>query len=150
MEYKYENNSYAGFWMRFFAYLIDIIILQVATSIVYFANTLRQMRVSFDDIDLDLYGNISVGENISIGLFALLYFSIMESSKLQATLGKMALGIKVVDLNGQRISFVNALGRYFGKILSGIIFLIGYIMAAFTKKKQALHDILAGTLVIKE
>jgi uncharacterized RDD family membrane protein YckC len=78
-----------------------------------------------------------------------LYYSLMESSSRQATLGKMAVGIKVTDMNGQRISFLNATGRYFGKIISGAVFMIGYIMIIFTEKKQGLHDIMAGTLVVR-
>jgi uncharacterized RDD family membrane protein YckC len=78
-----------------------------------------------------------------------LYYALMESSAKQATLGKMAIGIVVTDLDGHRISFGRATGRYFGKILSGLILGIGFLMAAFTEKKQALHDILASTLVVK-
>ena len=72
----------------------------------------------------------------------------MESSSKQATLGKLALGIVVTDLNGNRISFGRATGRYFGKIVSGMIFAIGYIMAGITERKQALHDIMASCLVV--
>ncbi|GEQ96830.1 hypothetical protein JCM17844_04670 [Iodidimonas gelatinilytica] len=74
----------------------------------------------------------------------------MESSEKQATLGKAAIGIKVTDMNGQRISFLRATGRHFGKILSTIILLIGYVMILFTKRKQGLHDMIAGCLVLKE
>jgi uncharacterized RDD family membrane protein YckC len=73
----------------------------------------------------------------------------MESSSKQATLGKMALALKVTDLQGRRISFARATGRHFAKIISGMILLIGYIMAGFTERKQALHDMIAGTLVIR-
>ena len=72
----------------------------------------------------------------------------MESSSKQGTVGKMILNLRVVDMLGNRISFGRATGRFFGKILSGLILNIGYIMAAFTEKKQALHDMLAGCLVI--
>ena len=78
-----------------------------------------------------------------------LYFALLESSAKQGTLGKMALGIRVTDLDGNRISFGRATGRYFAKFISAIILYIGFIMAAFTAKKQALHDIIASTLVIK-
>lgn len=77
-----------------------------------------------------------------------LYHTLMESSRHQATLGKMALGIQVTDMNGNRISFSRANGRFFGKWLSGAIMNAGYLMAAFTEKKQALHDILASCLVV--
>jgi len=77
-----------------------------------------------------------------------LYYALMESSSRQGTLGKMALRIIVTDLDGKRISFGKASGRYFGKIISGIILYIGFIMIAFTEKKQGLHDMLASTLVV--
>lgn len=76
-----------------------------------------------------------------------LYESWMESSSRQATLGKMIFNMKVTDLNGNRISFARASGRHFAKYLSGLILGIGYIMAGFTDRKQALHDMIAGTLV---
>jgi len=78
-----------------------------------------------------------------------LYFAIQESSPKQATLGKQAMEIIVTDLDGKQISFGRATGRYFGKYISGAVVMIGYIMAAFTEKKQALHDLIAGTLVVK-
>jgi uncharacterized RDD family membrane protein YckC len=79
-----------------------------------------------------------------------LYYSLLESSAWQATLGKKALGLEVTDLDGNRISFGRATGRFFAKFISWMILFIGYIMAGFTEKKQALHDILAGTLVIRK
>ncbi len=79
-----------------------------------------------------------------------LYHTLMESSRYQATLGKMAMGSIVTDLHGQRISFARANGRFFGKWVSSAAFNVGYLMAGFTEKKQALHDILAGCLVIQK
>jgi len=98
-------------------------------------------------------GAAMFGVGIFTGVLVLLagnwlYHTMMESSRHQATLGKMALGIKVADMNGNRISFARANGRFFAKWLSGAIMNIGYLMAAFTEKKQALHDILAGCLVV--
>ena len=84
----------------------------------------------------------------TIGLLgSWIYEVAMESSAKQATVGKMALGLKVTDLEGRRISFARATGRHFAKLISGMIFLVGYIMAGFTQRKQALHDMIAGTLV---
>ena len=80
---------------------------------------------------------------------AILYYPVQESSAAQATLGKRALGLKVTTLDGQRIGVGRALGRFFAKILSSLILMVGYIMAAFTEKKQALHDMIAGTLVVR-
>jgi uncharacterized RDD family membrane protein YckC len=79
-----------------------------------------------------------------------LYEAFMESSSYQATLGKMIFGMKVTDLNGNRISFERATGRHFAKWLSAMIFCIGYIMVGFTERKQGLHDLLAGTLVLRK
>jgi hypothetical protein len=73
----------------------------------------------------------------------------MESSKRQATFGKIVFGLRVVDLDGDRISFGKASGRHFGKILSLITFFIGHFMAGWTRKKQALHDKMSGCLVVK-
>ena len=77
-----------------------------------------------------------------------IYEAVMESSSRQATLGKMAMGLKVTDEQGRRISFARATGRYFSKIISSF-FLIGYIMVGFTARKQGLHDMIAGTLVTR-
>lgn len=79
-----------------------------------------------------------------------LYFTAFEASSKQATPGKMALGIIVTDLKGNRISFGRANGRYWSKILSTAILLLGFIMIGFTEKKQGLHDIIADTLVLKK
>jgi len=78
-----------------------------------------------------------------------IYEATLESSSRQATLGKMAMGLRVTDEQGRRISFARATARYFSKILSGMILFIGYIMAGFTARKQALHDLIAGTLVTR-
>jgi hypothetical protein len=81
-------------------------------------------------------------------VFAWLYFALQESSARQATLGKRALGIKVVDESARRIGFGRATGRFFGKIISSILFGIGFFLAGWTAKKQALHDMMAGTYVV--
>ena len=79
-----------------------------------------------------------------------LYYALLESSAWQATLGKKALGLEVTDMQGLRIRFGRATGRFFAKIISSIILFMGFIMAGFTEKKQALHDMIAGTLVIRK
>lgn len=128
-------NTYAGFWKRFLAIVIDGIILGIVNGIIAFA--------------LKGVGLTSVVELISI-LIGWGYYAYMESSEYQATLGKMALQMRVTDLSGNRITFARATGRYFGKYISGLILCIGYMMAGWTEKKQALHDIMAGTLVVNE
>jgi uncharacterized RDD family membrane protein YckC len=136
--------GYAGFWRRVAAYLIDSILVGIVSGGV---GLVIGMVAGASG------GDVGPGVNAAAQLLSILiavaYFAGMESSTSQATLGKMALGCKVTDLNGRRISLGRAIGRYFAKILSAIIFLIGFIMVAFTQKKQGLHDMIAGTLVVK-
>ena len=131
-----KKLKYAGFWIRFGAYFIDAVILWV----VNFAVALAFMG-GFSPTET----NIPL--QVFMGVLGIAYFAVMESSGRQATLGKMAVGIKVGKANGEQISFANALGRYFAKILSAIILLIGFMMAGWDDKKQALHDKLASTYV---
>jgi uncharacterized RDD family membrane protein YckC len=135
---------YAGFWLRFGAYIIDILI-------VYFAAILVAIPFSLD-INAFEPGHSGAFEGIMLLLYlaVLSYFPLMESSRWQATLGKRAVGIVVTDMNGERISFGKALARLFSKIISGMILYIGFMMAGFTEKKQGLHDMIANTLVIKK
>jgi len=135
-------RRYAGFWKRMAAMILDNLIL---IAVFLFLMFLFNGFMDFKDSDT-LEGWVSL---VSIPLFWL-YFAFMESSAKQATFGKMVLGIKVVDLQGNRISFWRASGRYFAKIVSYVILLIGYLMAAFTQRKQALHDMMAGCLVVNK
>ena len=95
-------------------------------------------------------GMMDVQFFLTIGMIILFwfYYAGFESSSLQGTPGKRILGIKVTDLYGERITFGIATGRYMAEAISGIILCIGYLMAAFTARKQALHDLIAGTLVV--
>lgn len=134
--------NFAGFWIRVLAYIIDIIPMAIITVILPIAT-----GESLVDPDP---AAPSFGISDLLGLIAgIAYFVGFESSSYQATPGKMALGLIVTDLNGQRITPGKAVGRYFAKILSSMILLIGFIMIAFTERKQGLHDIIAGTLVVK-
>lgn len=148
-----ENRPvrYAGFWIRFVAYLIDSIALSVIfvpIFFLFFAPAAGFASLAQDtDAMLAFYGELSGFWMIEM-VIQVLYFAGMESSKYQATLGKMAVGIIVTDESGNRISMGRAIGRFFAKILSGLIMMIGYIMAGFDSRKQALHDKLASTFVI--
>ena len=137
---------YAGFWARVGAYLIDAIMLYLVNMVVFAVFGYSMMPNS----EADRVGSGSFWL-IYIVVFAInvAYFALLESSARQATVGKMALGLVVTDTSGQRISFLRAVGRYFGKIVSGAILLIGFIMVAFTERKQGLHDMMASTLVLK-
>lgn len=135
------DGVYAGFWRRFAAVMLDSILIWILTFALGSVLGVSPLKPNVSGPHFGLYQILSLATNF-------LYFTLMESSAKQATLGKMALGIKVVDTEGHRISFGRAAGRYFGKILSSITLCIGYLMAAFTERRQALHDKLAGTLVV--
>jgi uncharacterized RDD family membrane protein YckC len=146
-----SNSSYAGFWLRFAALIIDSIIMYAMIIplifIFYggFSGYIQQMADPANAFSSTYWMFV-----LTILVINIAYFCGMESSARQGTFGKSAVGIKVSSLTGERISFMNAVGRYFAKIISAIILLIGYIMAAFTPKKQALHDMIASTLVVKK
>lgn len=142
--------NYGGFWLRVAAYLIDMIVIYIAMIPLFLLLGLGMdpMAAAGEAGEAALGGATLLVWAISI-IGPWLYFALMESSSNQATLGKMVLGMTVTDANGGRIGFGKATGRYFGKILSSLILMIGYIMVAFTARKQGLHDMLAGTLVLK-
>lgn len=123
--------EYAGFWIRFAAVIIDRIILYILQLIIslMFADSAPLLAA------------------LGFMLLGLLYYTFMESSQYQATIGKMAVGIKVGDREGEALTWPNALGRYLGKIISAITLCIGYMMAGWDDKKQALHDKMADTYV---
>jgi uncharacterized RDD family membrane protein YckC len=133
-------ENYAGFWKRFAALVIDAILISFIISILLYIRSLLTGGAAY---------NPGAFSNITTMIISWLYFAFQESSDKQATPGKSIMGIKVTGLQGNRISFLNATGRHFGKILSSLIFMLGYIIAAFTPRKQALHDMLAGTLVVE-
>jgi len=149
------SDDYAGFWKRFAAMLIDSLVLLIPQFIINILGAVfgtmvasggdtpeqQQMVAALASIVITL----PLGLALYIG-----YFAGMESSTLQATLGKMALGIIVTDLDGDRVSFLRATGRYLGKIVSSMICCVGFIMAGFTERKQALHDMMASCLVVNK
>ncbi len=140
--------GYGGFWIRVVAAIIDAIILRIVVApvgMVFGGLGMAGLMTGLPHAGLTLLGG---GVTLILLIFgSWLYEAFMESSSYQATLGKMIFGMKVTDLNGNRISFANATGRHFAKWLSGMILGIGYIMVGFTERKQGLHDLLAGTLV---
>lgn len=144
-------QPYGGFWLRVVAYIIDTIILNVAFSALASVMGMGMMLPWAVDPEMAMaYGMTSVmGYLIVMQAGTWLYYALLESSSLQGSLGKKALGMLVTDVDGQRIGFGRATGRYFAKILSGLILLIGFFMIGWTQRKQGLHDMLAGTLVYK-
>jgi uncharacterized RDD family membrane protein YckC len=141
--------AYAGFWLRLVAYVIDSLVLGIFVGFAILMPLMQRAGVSADNPWVLFTGQSRqiAAINMLVTMAAWIYWALMESSPWQATLGKKALGLVVTDLEGRRISFARASGRYFGKIISTIILGIGYFMAGFTEKKQTLHDILAGCLV---
>lgn len=133
--------GYGGFWIRLVAYIIDAILISLAMGVV---GTVA--GIDFFSPDIETYDPTANFISLLIGW---LYFALLESSERGATVGKMAMGLRVVTDQGQRLSFLNATGRYFAKIVSAIILCIGFIMIAFTDRKRGLHDMIAGTLVVK-
>jgi tetratricopeptide (TPR) repeat protein/uncharacterized membrane protein YeaQ/YmgE (transglycosylase-associated protein family) len=133
---------YAGFWKRVAATLVDTIIIAVGFFAVAF---LFGIMFGIETFDSHVFKRWFLMLCFITGW---LYSALMESSPHQGTLGKMFLGIKVTDLNENRIGFGKATGRYFSKYISSFILGIGCIMVAFTQKKQGLHDIMAGCLVV--
>ena len=141
---------YAGFWKRFAAYIIDeIILFFIGIMMMVVVAAIVGVPMGLSGVDEDIIAPmIMIYLGITEFLLNWLYHTVLESSGRQATLGKMAMGIVVADMDGRRISFGRANGRFWSKILSGMFFMIGYIIAGFTERKQALHDLIAATLVV--
>lgn len=157
------DTPYAGFWLRLVALIIDAIVISIIEFVV-FVPLLSALGLGFigtlSDMDTEEPGNM-VGLIAAVVAAAgaywilakaiqILYYTIMESSISQATLGKMAMGIKVTDTQGGRLDFTSAFLRNLCKLISDFTMFIGYIMAGFTEKRQALHDLIAGALVVKK
>jgi uncharacterized RDD family membrane protein YckC/Tfp pilus assembly major pilin PilA len=133
-----QGTVYAGIGSRIGALLIDTLIVTLAGVVIGV-----------------IVGLLSPPGGAVDGLLSLasiagawLYTALLESGPRQATVGKMAVGIKVTGLDGNRISFGRATGRYFAEMLSSLSLGIGYVIAAFTQRRQALHDLIAGSLVV--
>ena len=126
--------GYAGFWRRFVAWFIDVLLVGLVFGIFYFASPSVQGVLSL--------------------VAWWLYYALMESSSLQATIGKSAMGIVVTDMDGRRVTFWRATGRYFSKVVLMFLLFLPYIVScvaiAFTRRKQAFHDMIAGCLVLKK
>ncbi len=144
----------AGFWKRVAAYIIDALLLAVISYAVQLPLLLM--------IGIGPLSSLSRGEFGAGAIFTLLlaylvpiaiqatYYAWFHASERQATLGKRAIGIKVTGMDGARISFARGVGRYFAFLLSGFTIGIGYVLAAFTERKQALHDMIASTYVVDQ
>ena len=142
--------TYGGFWKRLVAFLIDYIVTLIVIMLFAFGVGFFFGIEGTDIESKDTLARFDLIVQTAGILIIWLYYALMESSKKQATLGKLLLGMQVTDVDGNALSFGRATGRHFGKILSSILLFIGFIMIAFTQKKQGLHDLMAGALVINK
>ena len=151
-------SIYGGFWIRLLAHIIDHIILGAVAAPLFFVTVLPSIIRIAQQADRDQEPSPEMIITIISSAFVYialafvgqwLYEALLTSSSWQATIGKRILHLKVVDEAGNRISFGRATGRFFAKILSSMFMCIGFIMIAFTDRKRGLHDMLAGTLVVK-
>jgi uncharacterized RDD family membrane protein YckC len=141
---QYQPPQYYGsFDQRLLASAIDWFIL---TGVFIFFMVIGLLLNS--DKEAQLF--IIIGFLLAIPVAKIIYHIIMESSAKQATIGKGILGIKVCDINGERLSLAHSAGRNFAKILSVLTLFIGYLFAFFNSRQQCLHDMVAGTLVMKD
>jgi uncharacterized RDD family membrane protein YckC len=142
---------YAGFWLRLAAHLIDYVILAVLGGIV--SQLLAfQTPMFHQHHGSPLFTLLFFGWQASTLTLALhwLYYTLMESSRFQATPGKLALGLAVTDTSGNPVSFGRACGRFFAKALSYATLYFGFAMAGWTDRRQALHDLISDCLVIRK
>jgi len=143
-----KPNIPCGFWVRYLATVIDGLLLSATSGVLYVAVSVASGLIT------DILGNDVMGERmmlvsyLAMVVIPFLYFTRSESGIGQGTLGKRAMGIIVTDLEGKRITANVAVGRFFGRLFSGVIAGIGFIMAAFTPNKQTLHDQLTKTMVM--
>ncbi|OOG46338.1 transporter [Rhodanobacter sp. C06] len=150
-------EDHAGFWKRVAAYILDLILLTIVFKVIgtFFGasaaeEAMKQEMLSGTSL-MQAYQHFYSSMwpyNLLTTVLTWLYFAFCESSAWQATVGKLALGVRVTNLQGARISFLRATGRFFAKYLSVLIMFIGFIMVAFTRRKQGLHDMIASTLVL--
>jgi uncharacterized RDD family membrane protein YckC len=150
---------YGGFWIRLLAHLIDHVVLGAVAAPLFFIMVLpAALRVVHEaernnsdpspEMLFAIFGSIFIYVVLAfVGQW--LYEALLTSSSWQGTIGKRVLRLKVVDQAGQRISFGRATGRFFAKILSSMFFCIGFIMIGLTERKSGLHDMVAGTQVMR-
>jgi len=143
--------AYAGFWLRAVAYLLDSLVLAFIAALVIFLPLMERGAIPADN-PWFLYQNTSrqvLAMWLLMFMVSWLYFASFESSSWQATPGKKLLGLRVTDLAGRRVTFARASGRYLGKLIFGSILFVGFLFTPFTPQKQALYDITAECLVLR-
>ncbi|HLT81004.1 MAG TPA: RDD family protein [Cyclobacteriaceae bacterium] len=148
------SDDYAGFWLRVVAFIIDSIVLSVLHLLVIiplYDSLLPSAAFDPDSTPPTVIQQL-VAPDVSVLVLlvvGILYYALMEASRHQASIGKLALELKVTDAEGGRLSFSKSVLRNASKLLSAALLLVGYLVAAFTRRKQALHDLIAGAFVLK-
>lgn len=148
-----KSREYAGFWSRYLAYTIDSVVFGLPFLVLLIAYGKQALfrhaaASSVEELQSIVLWDAIVG-NLVVVPAMWLYFGLMTSSSKQATLGKMAMGLIVTDVRGERISFARASVRFFASLLSAMT-TVGYLIQPFTDKRQALHDVIAETLVVRQ
>ncbi len=137
-----QDQQYGGFWVRLVALTLD-------NAIVFIILLAAVLGMAAVVATVGMEGMVGWVANLAVIFVPFLYWPVLESSRWQATVGKRIMGLQVTDLDGDRLSFVHALLRAFAKIVSSIPFGLGFLIAAFTARKQALHDLIVKTLVVR-
>ena len=139
-----ERDSFGGFWIRFAAYLVDVVVMLIPSLFISFL--LHSVIPAANDQERSF---VNLVGDFFVILVWWVYTAGFLSSPWQATPGKRICGLKVIDCDGGRLSFGQATGRYFASLLSYLLLCIGVLMVAWTARRQSLHDMMANTLVIK-
>lgn len=147
-----QATRYANFGLRLLAVILDAIVTGIIGGMVgMMLGVMAGLGGAMTGAhDTAVFGAVNLLGFLAGTGAGWLYEALMVSSSYQATLGKMAVGIVVTDMQGRRISFLRATGRYFGKFVSSMLMMIGYLIQPFTEKRQALHDMMAGCLVLRK
>jgi len=142
---------YAGFWLRAVPYILDSLLIALVALLVIFVPLVERGAIPMD-VSWNWFATLNrqtTAIRLLIFMMSWLYFASFESSPWQATPGKRLFRLVVTDLQGHRINFTRASGRYLGKLVFGVILTVGFVFAAFTPKKLAAHDLLASTVVLR-
>lgn len=148
---SHSSGEYAPFWRRLLASMIDtsIVLLVILPGVIAFFWVV-EVITGFAGMDPEKSRQLAGIAAVLLGVIGdWLYHARMQSSPRQATYGKLFMGLKVTGLSGEPISFGQASGRHFAKFLSTFALFVGFLMAAVTRKRQTLHDMVAGTLVVR-
>lgn len=148
--YNKNIGTYAGFWVRFFAWIIDSILLFVVLLAICFF-IIVEGGIDTNQVNGQYSSAMDAAMWASFLIYMVIYWlysAYLESSYRKATFGKVALGLIVIDHDGKQITFKQGTIRWIGKIISGFIFCVGYIIIGLTEKKQGFHDMIASTYVV--